>query len=136
MAFNLGRINGRFGRAATVLVCSFAWAVAFAIMAGAPMLAILIAGTLLYGAGEGGLIPSLQDVAVSEAPDEHRGTVVAVWVGAARVGQTLGPLAAGALLAAASTTAALWAGAGLAAVLMVILALSPLVRGAPRGAAT
>jgi MFS family permease len=128
MAFNLGRLKSRFGRAATILACATGWAIAFTVIASAPVLGILLFGTVLYGLGEGGLIPILQDAAVGEAPSEHRGAVVAVWVSSARLGQTIGPLAAGLILAGASTTAALWVGAAVAATLAVGLAFSPLAR--------
>ncbi len=129
MAFNLGRVQDRFGLAHTLVGCAVGWAVAFAVIAAAPLLGLLAAGTLLYGMGEGALIPSLQGVALDAAPAEHRGAVVAVWVGSARMGQTLGPIAAGALLAGASTTIALWAGFALAVVMAMVLAMSPLGRG-------
>jgi MFS family permease len=142
MAFNLGRLKSRFGRAATVMACALGWAIAFTIIAAAPLLGILLLGTVLYGLGEGGLIPILQDAAVGEAPSEHRGAIVAVWVSSARLGQTIGPLAAGLILAGASTTAALWVGAAVAATLAVGLAFSPLARrdvkqpgGSPEAAA-
>ncbi len=133
MAFNLGRLKSRFGRAVTILACALGWAIAFTVIAWAPLLGILLLGTVLYGLGEGGLIPILQDAAVGEAPSEHRGAIVAVWVSSARLGQTIGPLAAGLILAGASTTAALWVGAVVAATLAVGLAFSPLARReAPR----
>ncbi len=128
MAFNLGRLKSRFGRAATILACALGWAIAFTVIAAAPLLGILLLGTVLYGLGEGGLIPILQDAAVGEAPSEHRGAIVAVWVSSARLGQTIGPLAAGMILAGGSTTAALWVGAAVAATLAVGLAFSPLAR--------
>jgi MFS family permease len=128
MAFNLGRIQDRFGLAHTLVGCAVGWAVAFAVIAAAPLLGLLAAGTLLYGLGEGALIPSLQGVAIDAAPPEHRAAVVAVWVSSARMGQTLGPIAAGALLVGASTTIALWAGFVLAVVMAIVLAMSPLGR--------
>jgi MFS transporter, ACDE family, multidrug resistance protein len=128
MAFNLGRLKLRFGRAATVLACAAGWAVAFSVIAAAPTLGVLMMGTVLYGMGEGGLIPILQDTAIGEAPAEHRGAVVAVWVSSARLGQTIGPLAAGLILASASTTAALWVGAGVAAAMAIGIVFSPLAR--------
>ena len=54
---------------------------------------VLFAAALLYGLGEGVFIPTLQDVVAGAVAPEQRGAVVAVWVGAARAGQTAGPLA-------------------------------------------
>ncbi len=128
MAFNLGRIQDRFGLAHTLVGCAVGWAIAFAVIAAAPLLGLLAAGTLLYGMGEGALIPSLQGVAIDAAPPEHRAAVVAVWMSSARMGQTLGPIAAGAMMVGASTTIALWAGFALAVVMAIVLAMSPLGR--------
>ncbi len=69
-------------------------------------------GCIVYGVGEGALIPTLQDQAVELSPPEHRGAVVAVYVGAARLGQTIGPLGAAALFGATSTFVALEVGVG------------------------
>jgi len=128
MAFNLGRIQDRFGLAHTLVGCAVGWAIAFAVIAAAPLLGLLAAGTLLYGLGEGALIPSLQGVAIDAAPPEHRAAVVAVWMSSARMGQTLGPIAAGAMMVGASTTIALWAGFALAVIMAIVLAMSPLGR--------
>lgn len=127
-AFNLGRLNTRFGRSATMAMSAAAWVVALSLIAAAPVLGVLLLGALLYGAGEGVLIPGLQDAAVGEAPEEHRGAVVAVWVASARLGQTGGPLLAGLVLAFASTGVALWWGAALTAALAAYLFSSPVVR--------
>ncbi|MGZ0229299.1 MAG: MFS transporter [Acidimicrobiales bacterium] len=128
MAFNLGRIQDRFGLAHTLVGCAVGWAIALAVIAAAPLLGLLAAGTLLYGLGEGALIPSLQGVAIDAAPPEHRAAVVAVWMSSARMGQTLGPIAAGAMMVGASTTIALWAGFALAVIMAIVLAMSPLGR--------
>jgi hypothetical protein len=54
--------------------------------------------------------------------------VVAVWVGAARLGQTVGPLAFAAVYGLTSTTVALTAGAAVSLVLVALLAAGPLRR--------
>ncbi len=69
------------------------------------------------------MIPSLQDLAAGAAPDESRGAVVAGFVSAARSGQTAGPVLAGAALGAFGGAATFGLGAGVAAALMVLLAL-------------
>jgi MFS family permease len=65
-------------------------------------------------------VPALQDTALDHAPDEHRAAVIATWTGSARLGQTLGPLGAGIIVAAAGTRWALGAGS-LAALSLVVL---------------
>jgi MFS family permease len=74
---------------------------------------------LLYGLGEGVFIPTLQDVVAGAAAPEQRGAVVAVWVGAARAGQTAGPLLAAGLYGATSTSTTFMVGGALAAGLVV-----------------
>jgi MFS family permease len=126
VGFNLGRIRDRFGLR-TVLVASGAtWIVAFALLAVSPLVAVLVAGCLLYGMGEGALIPTLQDVAIVNAPDAHRGAVVAVWVGFARLGQTLGPLVSAAVVGATSSAWALGGFVVLSAGLTALVAIAPL----------
>ena len=131
VGFNLGVVRRRLGLRPTVLVASIGWVVAFVLLGTSPLLGVLVVGCLLYGAGEGALIPTLQDVAITNAPDEHRGAVVAMWVGAARLGQTLGPLAAAGLAGATSSGTALVGAAVVAVALVALFALGP-VRVPPR----
>jgi MFS family permease len=93
-ALALGRLTERFGRHRLLLVSAALFAAALAIIAGAPVFALVAAGVLVFGLGQGLMIPALQDVAAGSAPRSSRGAVVAVWVGAARFGQTIGPLVA------------------------------------------
>ncbi|HEX2027664.1 MAG TPA: hypothetical protein VHF25_06660 [Nitriliruptorales bacterium] len=68
------------------------------------------------------MIPGLQDVAAGIAPASSRGTDVAVWVDAARPGQTVGPLVAGAASGAVGALTTFAGGALVAAVLPPALA--------------
>ncbi len=85
----------------------------------AAALPVLFAAALLYGLGEGVFIPTLQDVVAGASAPEQRGAVVAVWVGAARAGQTVGPLLAAALYGATSTGTTFVIGGVIAAGLVV-----------------
>jgi MFS family permease len=114
VAFNLGRLRARFGGRVLVLGASGLFLVAFVAMGLAPTPALLIAATLLYGAGEGAAIPTLQDVVASAAPPASRGAVVATFVGVVRSGQATGPLLAAGLIAGLGTGPAFVVG-GLAA---------------------
>jgi len=125
VAFNLQRIRGRVDARTLLVGCSGAFGVGFALMASSQSVALVALGCLVYGAGEGALIPSMQDLSVELSPPEHRGAVVAVYVGAARLGQTIGPVGASSLYAATSTYVALWVGAGLAVVLALLFRLTP-----------
>jgi MFS family permease len=122
-ALNLARIQGRFGRRRVLIVAPALFAVALGIIAWAPTIGYLALGALVFGAGEGILIPGLQDVASSVAPASSRGTTVAVWVGGARAGQTIGPLVAAASLGAIGAQATFASGAAAAAALVVVLAV-------------
>jgi ACDE family multidrug resistance protein len=131
VAFNLQRITARVGQRATLISAGLIFAVAFSLMSVAPVLGMMAAACALYGLGDGALIPILQNLAVNEAPPEHRGAVVAVWVGAARLGQTIGPLIAAVIFTTWSTQAALLAGAGLAGILVLTIIGGPLSRTEP-----
>ncbi len=122
-SLNLGRLTRRLGRRRVLVAAAGLFAVALATVASAPMLALVVAGIVGFGLGEGMMIPSLQDLAAGAAPDESRGAVVAGFVSAARSGQTAGPVLAGAALGAFGGAATFGLGAGVAAALMVLLAL-------------
>lgn len=128
VAFNLGRITAVIGRRATLVGATGIFVASFALMGIAPVLGLVAFACALYGLGDGALIPILQDTAVNEAPADQRGAVVAVWVGFARLGQTVGPLAAAAVFTATSTATALMVGAVVAAGLLVLVATGPLGR--------
>ncbi len=123
-ALGLGRLTVRFGPRHLILTGTAVVTLAFAIMAQAPVLAVLVVGALLYGLGEGMTIPSLQAIVAGSAPTSSRGSVVAVWVGGVRAGQSAGPLLAGVALGHLSSSGTFWAGAGLAGALLVAQVVS------------
>lgn len=127
VALQLGRLRPRFGARRLLLVASALFVVAFAAIGAAPALGVLLAGALLYGLGEGAAIPTAQDLVAGAASSHGRGAVVALWVGAARFGQTIGPLATGAAVGWFGPRSAFLAGSGVAAGLFagqVVLARS------------
>ena len=81
------------------------------------MLLLVVVAALVYGASEGFFIPMLQDLNMEDAPDEHRAVVIAVWVGFARAGQTIGPLLAGVSVGLLGTSATFVAGSVIAGML-------------------
>ncbi len=103
-------------------------AISFATMGMAGTLLLVGLAALLYGASEGALIPLLQDLAIEYAPAEQRAAVVAVWVGFARLGQTLGPIATGALLGVVGPGAALVLGASGALLILLLGVAGPFPR--------
>jgi hypothetical protein len=70
----------------------------------------------------------LQDLNIAAAPDEHRASVIAVWVSFARLGQTIGPLIAGVLLGFLSTGATLALGATVAGGILILGLVGPFPR--------
>lgn len=130
VGFNLGRIRRRIDIRAALAVSAATWVLGMGLIGSAGVLAVVIIGSLAYGIGEGALIPNLQEVAVTAAPPEHRGAVVATWVGFARLGQTSGPLLAGVLLSSSGAPAVFWAGAIASAAAMVTFMFGPIGRPA------
>ena len=118
-ALRLPRWRARHGAVGIIAGAGSLFTVAFVLIGLAPSLPVLVAGTVLYGLGEGAFIPTLQDVVAGAAPDSQRGAVVAVWVGAARAGQTVGPLAVGGLAGTLGTSRTFVVGGGLAAAIVV-----------------
>lgn len=111
-----------------VLAAAFFSAGLIAVFASAPLAGIAV-GLLIFGIGEGLMVPNLQDIATSEAPASQRGTSVALFVSGARLGQTVGPLTAGAAFGAFGGSAVFLGGAavavGLSVGLHVFLARHP-----------
>jgi predicted MFS family arabinose efflux permease len=131
MAFNLGRIRGRVSIRGVV-----GFVVAFTAIGLAAAVAVVAVGAILYGASEGALIPSLQDEAMEASPDEHRGAVVAVWVSAARAGQTVGPMIAGMALSIWTTGTVFVAGTSIAVIVVLLGLVGPLQRSGDLTAAS
>ncbi len=119
VAFNMGRLRRRFGARNLLMVGAVLFAVGYAAMGIVPVLALVALGAFIHGLGEGGTIPTVQELVASAAPTESRGAVMAVWVGAARFGQTLGPLLAAPAVAAVGFTATYAAGIVVASLLAV-----------------
>jgi MFS family permease len=111
-----------------IVFSGIGFVVAFTTIGLAGAVAVVVVGAILYGASEGSLIPSLQDEAMEASPDEHRGAVVAVWVSAARAGQTVGPLIAGVGLDFWTTGTVFVVGSSVAIVVVLLGLVGPLRR--------
>lgn len=127
-AFNLGRIRAHLSPRTIVIAGSVIFISAFLILGSSGLVILTVLGALLYGCSEGMFIPTIQDLAMATAPNEHRGAVVAVWVGAARLGQTTGPLLAGLALSAWSPGTTLMVGSGLAGLILLVGLFGPISR--------
>lgn len=117
-ALRLAPLRARFGVVGLLAGAAALFTVAFVVIGVAPTLPVLVGGAMLYGLGEGVFIPTLQDVVAGASAPAQRGAVVAVWVGAARMGQTIGPLGVSALYGATSTGATFVVGGAVAAALV------------------
>ena len=81
---------------------------------------------LLYGFGDGSLIPALQDVASSIPRADQRASVLGAWVVSVRAGQTVGPLGAALLFATYSTEVAMIVGASIFVVVGLLFLFGPI----------
>ena len=81
---------------------------------------------MLYGFGDGAVIPTLQVVASSVPRPEQRASVMAVWVMAVRLGQAVGPIGAALIFATYSTGVAMIVGAVIFAVVAGLFFVGPI----------
>lgn len=125
VSFNLGRIRRVMAIRSLLVVASLLISIAAFGLASAPTLLLVVVAMLLYGLGEGAVIPALQDVASAVPPPEQRGAVIAAWVSAVRLGQTVGPVGAAALFAATSTSVAMLTGAVIFLAVAVLFMIGP-----------
>lgn len=124
-ALNLARLRHALSASSLVGVASATLGVAFVLLGLGPVLGLVVIGALLYGFGEGALIPTLQDVLSAESSDEHRGSLIALWVGAVRLGQTVGSLLATVAIGVVGTGTTIVLGAGIAVVVVAVGTLGP-----------
>lgn len=127
-SFNLGRIRTATSARSIVVFSALALAVSYITLGLTATLWVAVIATLLYGTSEGFFIPMLQDVNMEGAPDEHRGAVIAVWVGSARLGQTIGPILAGLALGLVGTSATFIIGAAIPIAILLIGLFGPFSR--------
>lgn len=132
-SFNLGRVRSHASARTVVILSSVALFVAYVTIGVTSTLAVVALAALLYGASEGFFIPLLQDLNMEDVPDEHRAVVVAVWVGFARLGQTIGPIVAGVSLGFLGTGHTFVAGSVIALAILAIGLFGPFPATSPRG---
>lgn len=114
----LARLKGESG----LIFMGFAlYAVTLLLMPLAPSLWMLLALVAVFGAASGITIPSILTIVAASAPHEHRAIFMSINGMLLRLGQTLGPLIAGAAFAVWGLRWAFWVGAGLAVMVLVAL---------------
>ena len=102
-ALAVARVRKRVQGGLIIYASLLIWGVSF-IMMGFGSLPILVLATMIYGLSEGLMIPTLQDLVAENAPEQLRGALLALWTGAARLGQTVGPVAVSLALMGYSTS--------------------------------
>lgn len=102
-ALCLGRLSKLLSRKAIIVASGLLISLSILVMSGTNVLWILILAAVIYGLGDGVSIPSFQDLAATSAPVSKTASVLALWTSSVRLGQLMGPLLAGALLAWTST---------------------------------
>ena len=124
-SYNLGRMRVRFSARTVVIISAIALMIAYVVVGLTTTLFVLVLAVLVYGFSEGYFIPMLQDLNMEDAPPQHRAVVIAVWVGFARLGQTIGPLLAGLSIGAIGTGPTFIAGSGIAGLILLLGLFGP-----------
>lgn len=127
-SFNLGRVRRRVSPRTVLILSSVSFGIGFVLLGLTTSVLLALVAVLLYGSSEGFFLPMLQDINLSDAPDEHRAVVIATWVGSARVGQTLGPIIAGFSIGSIGTSATLVWGSLIAISILAISVWGPFPR--------
>lgn len=94
-ALVLGQVRARLGPRSIVAISFGLFALAYPVVGFAGSLVVLLGAAVLYGLGEGLVMPTLTDVVAESAPDANRGAVLSLQASAIRSGQSVGPLVAG-----------------------------------------
>jgi ACDE family multidrug resistance protein len=125
-SLNLGRLRALLSARAMVSMAALGFGAAFIMIGTTTTLIVVILAALVYGTAEGILMPLLQDLVLEDSPGEFRAVAMAVWIGFARLGQTVGPLLAGVMLGAVATGVTFVAGSAVAGLILILAALGPL----------
>lgn len=128
-ALILGWVRARWRPRVIVLASFILFSVAYPMVGVAGALTVVVAASLLFGLGEGLVLPTLTDTVAETAPDSSRGAVLSLQVSAIRAGQSVGPLIAGASMSMVGTHSTFFLGGALA--LSVVIAAS-VVRVGPK----
>lgn len=125
IALNLSRLRARMGLRPLLVLGGAMFGVALLGMGVAATLVAVVVGLLVYGAGEGATVPSLQETTASRAGAAQRGIVLATWVAAVRLGQAVGPLLFAAVFDVIGTGATLAVGSVVSLVVVGLHAFTP-----------
>jgi MFS transporter, ACDE family, multidrug resistance protein len=135
-ALALGRLRRRVGPRHIVVLSFALFAAAYPVVGLAGSLVLIVVAGVVYGLGEGMVLPTLTDVVAESAPDASRGAVLSLQVSAIRAGQSAGPLIAGAGIAVVGTGGTFLAGGVLAAAVVGVTLAVRLGGTTPAGVTT
>ena len=120
-SFRLGRMARRFSSRNLVRTGFGLYVLAMIGMPLAPSLWTLMIPALVFGVANGVNIPSILTILSGLAPDEYRAALMSVNAMVLRLGQTLGPLVAGAMLGLAGLSGAYYGSAILAVGMLAVV---------------
>jgi MFS family permease len=120
-SFFLERLARLRGPETLVLTGFVLYVATMLLMPLAPVLWILLVLVAIFGAANGITIPSILTIVAGSAPDQQRAIFMSVNGTLLRLGQTVGPLLAGAAFAVLGLEWAFWIGALLAVGLLTAL---------------
>jgi MFS family permease len=120
-AFRLGRLARRFSSRALLSAGFVIYALTMFAVPFAPTLWALVVPIVLFGIANGIAIPSILTMLSGLAPAEYRGAFMSVNSMTLRLGQTLGPLVAGAMLQLRGLSSAYFGSAVLAVAALGVL---------------
>jgi len=113
-SFRLGRLSRRFSSRKLIYAGFALYALTMLALPLAPNVALLLVPAMLFGVANGISIPSILTMLTELAPTEYRGAFMSVNASAIRMGQTLGPIVAGAMMQMRGLTGAYFGSALLA----------------------
>ncbi len=119
----LGALTRRFGSHALVVFSFLLYAVSLAGMPLASSLPKLTIPIVIFGAANGLNIPGFLTILTGYAPIEYRAAFMSMNGMVLRLGQTLGPILAGIVVVVVGIAGSFYAGAVLALVMFVVLAI-------------
>lgn len=120
-SFRLGRLARRFSSRNLVRMGFALYVLAMLAIPHAPSIWALAAPALVFGAANGINIPSVLTILTGLAPDEYRAMFMSVNAMILRLGQTLGPLVAAAMIGLAGLPGAYYGSAVLAALMLGVV---------------
>ncbi len=123
MSSQLGRLNRLLGHKRQLVIGSLGYFTASILMYFAGSYYMLAAAVLVFGLGHGITIPSIQNMMVGYAAINERAAFMSLNSMVLRGGQTVGPLLVGAVFAFGGLNATFTAGAVMAIVMLVVIAV-------------